>query len=187
MAKIQDTAQHVVVYDPKNEFWEGGVVTSIRAAQLRERGVVTLPVIPDLFRASGVGGYAKRSWGGGLPLDARVPTMVAPLTLYCTPEFRGLTWRARLVPEHDGPYDGMVRFASDSGQRSPLRGSYSALDDRFTTLRDLPQADAEGGWVVGGEGVVGVGSEGHYGYSLYACAPGLRVVWVAASLAPAVA
>lgn len=188
MPKIQDTPQHIIVHDPEAEYWEGGVVESMRAHQLRARGVVTLPVIPGLFRASGVGGYAKRSWGGGLTLDSRVPSMVAPLTLYCTPEVRGLTWRARIIAsDPKAKHDGLVRFVADSGQRTPNKGSYTELDDKVTTLRDLGAPDPEGGWTIGGEGVIGAPHEGHYGFSLYASAPGLRVVWVAASLALATA
>lgn len=191
--QIVDTAQHVVVWDPEGDYWEGGVVDFTLARRLRTRGVVTLPVVPDMFKWSGVGGWAKRAWGAGIPLDSHAPRLVGPLTLFCIPDVRGLTWAARLVPdvrEDGGRVDkgrkpeGMVRFSADSGQRVPIQSAYNEVDERAVLVRDFAEPDAHGGWTVGGAGHVSIGTEGHYGYALYATAPGLRVAWVAASTSP---
>lgn len=190
---ILETPQHVVVWDPEGDYWEGAVVESSVAARLGNRGVITLPVVPDHFKWSGVAGWAKRAWGAGLPLDSLVPAMAAPLTLYCHPEARGLTWAARLVPDvradGQGPArrragEGMIRFTSDTGQRTVGKGQYSEVEERAVLVRDFHEPDNNGGWTIRGRGHVSIGSEGHYGYSLYGTAPGLRVVWVAASLVP---
>jgi hypothetical protein len=194
--QVQDTPSHVVAWDPQGEFWEGAIIDHATSRQLdsRARGLVSLPCVPDLFRHSGVGGYAKRSWGAGIPLDTMSPSLVAPITLFCVPDVRGLTWRARLVPDiradgrevprGSGRHEGMVRFSADSGQRTPVKGSYTEVDERPVLMREFGEPDAWGGWTIGGQGHVSISGEGHYGYSLYATAPGYRVAWVAATLCP---
>jgi hypothetical protein len=186
--KIVDTPLHVVVHDPSGSYWEGALVDRQTASQLEQlQRVVTLPVMADHFRSSGVGGFAVRRWGAGVPLDSRAPQMICPITLFCVPQVRGLVWKARVMP-NGAPrkqYDGLLRFVADSGQRTPAKGSYSELSDRVLSLRDeLPPIDPEGGWTIGGEGIISAPNEGHYGFSLYASAPGLLAVWVACSLAP---
>jgi hypothetical protein len=183
--KIQPSEHAVVVDDPTGQYWEGAVVSLAQSAVVAGHGGTTLPVVADQFARSGCGGYAKRSWGGGLPLDARVPTMVAPLCLYVDPALRGLVWRARVVPDASRPVerpDGTVRFVADSGQRGCAKAAYSELL-ALAVVREWPAQDSRGGWTVGGEGRVTAAQEGVCGFALYACAPGLRVLWVAASLA----
>lgn len=190
---MQDTPQHVIAWDPEGEYWDGALVDSALAHRLSSaaRGVVTLPCLPEMFRHSGVGGYAKRSWGAGIPLDSMAPTLTAPITLFCQPDVRGMTWAARLVPDVrsdgravQGRREGMVRFSADSGQRTPSKAAYVEIDDKPIFLRDFGEVDAWGGWSIGGRGHVSISGEGHYGFALYATAPGYRVVWVAAALAP---
>jgi hypothetical protein len=197
--RVDTSRDHVVVWDPEGMYWDGAVIDGDRAGRLAQRGVVTLPCLPQLFEQSGVGGFSKRSWGAGLPLDSLAPRMVAPLTLYM-PETgqavhppRGLHWRARLVLDvRDGVrpptkplFDGVVRFTADSSQRTPNKCVYLEQGSRSFTARDLGPADAHGGWTVGGEGVVSAPGEGHYGFALWAGAPGLRVAWVAATMTTA--
>lgn len=189
MAKIRETGNSVVVWDPSGTYWEGALVDAAKARVLSmpPHNVVMLPVVPDMFGASSVAGWSKRAWGAGVPLSMMAPRMVAPLTLWMDPKIRGLVWRARLVPDV-GPrpnrYAGVLRFAADSGQRIPFTAAYRELTDAPVQLEKLQATDADGGWIVGGEGVVGVSNEGHYGFAIYAAAPGLRVVWVAASTVP---
>lgn len=197
MSKIVQPPHAVVVWDPEGEYWPGGVVTQQQArefASKARRGVVTLPVLVDQLGASGCGGYSKREWGAGVPLSNPVPRLLAPLVLYVDalppfaggkPAARGIAWAARLVRDAavkiERP-DGTVRFAADGSQRNPQKATYHELGDRQQLVRELGAEDRHGGWTVGGEGSLGVAAEGHYGFALYATAPGLRVVWVAASL-----
>lgn len=190
--QIAEAPAHVVVWDPEGEFWEGGIVSSQVATILgsEPRRAVCLPTMPDHFRWAGCAGFAKRSWGAGLSLDARAPTQVAPLTLYMHPDVRGLSWAARLVPRpgaaRGGRAEGMVRFVSDSGQRTPMRAGYQEIGEKPILFRDfdLSSPDEHGGWTIRGAGLSSVGPEGFYGFSLYGMAPGLAVAWVAASVAP---
>jgi hypothetical protein len=190
--QVQDTPQCVVAWDPSGEYWDGAVVPFAQAQALRQRGAVCLPCVPDLFRLSGVGGYAKRSWGAGLPLDSVAPALVAPITLFLQPDIKGLTWAARLVPDYRGDAlsrsrgrsDGLVRFSADSAQRIPTHGFYTEISGKATLVRELGDPDEAGGWTVGGDGHLSISGEGHYGFALYATAPGLRVAWVAAACAP---
>jgi hypothetical protein len=189
MAKILECAHYVVVWDPAGTYWEGALVDAQKARVLSAapHHVVLLPVIPDLFMASSVGGFSKRAWGAGVPLSTHAPRFVAPLTLFMDPKIRGMVWRARLVPdlgERPARYVGILRFAADTGQRMPNKAMYRELTDHPVALEKLGEPDADGGWTVGGEGVATAPSEGHYGFSIYAAAPGLRVVWVAASTVP---
>lgn len=182
--KIVATDHHVVVWDPMGSYWDGALVRAAQANILTQEGAALLPVVPEMLRMSGASGYAKRSWGAGIPLDASAPRFTAPLVLYCDPAHRGLAWRARLVLDPSFPpsqhHEGTLRFASDGGQRIPQKATYSELGEP-TPIRSLGPADPHGGWTVGGEGQVSVASEGHYGFAMYGYAPGLRVAWVAAS------
>jgi len=181
--------QHIVVVDPENEYWEGALVDDARAHQLRQRGVVMLPCVAELFRFSGVAGFAKRAWGAGWPLDTLHPTIVAPLTLYCPRAVRKVHWCARLVVDPDvaerlrqgEKLAGMIRFASDRGQQTPFYTGISS-DQKPILAEELPPPDEGNGWILSGTGTVNVPQEGHYGFGLYGTAPGARVVWVAASM-----
>lgn len=197
--RVDTSRHHVVVWDPEGSYWEGAVVDGDKAGRLGQRGVVTLPCLPQLFEQSGVGGFSKRAWGAGLPLDSLAPRLVAPLAMFmpdtgqAVHPTRGLHWRARLVldvregvrPPTRPLFDGVIRFTSDSSQRSNTKCTYQELSQRAFTARDLGPADAHEGWTVGGEGIVSAPGEGHYGFALWAGAPGLRVVWVAATLVTA--
>ena len=93
------TDYFIVVDDPTREFWSGSLVDSNRNRMLEARGVVTLPILPQLAKLSGVGGYAKREWGAGFPLDFLIPKMCCPLTMFCTRDYHHITWVARLLLE----------------------------------------------------------------------------------------
>lgn len=186
--RIEDTPQHVVVWDPEREYWDGAIVTTAVAAKLRARGVVSLPTKADHWRLSGVATFAKRPWGAGFPMDSTVPRLIAPITLFVHPEVRGLTWAARVVPGSERVpgqrTEGMVRFAADSGQRIPMHAAYGELEERAHYASSFVDPDEHGGWTIGGQGLVSVAAEGHYGFSLYGMAPGLSIAWVAAAMAP---
>jgi len=185
---LQPAKYHVVVWDPEGEFWDGSLVDGQRAHRLAERGVCVMPVNPDLFRMSSVGGYSKRSWGAGVGMDKLVPELVCPLTVYVNPEVRGLYWKARLVRDVTQTRwkqaEGVLRFVPDSGQRTPTKAAYTDLTPPVM-VRNLGPEDAHGGWTIGGHGVVSPQSEGHCGFGMYGMAPGLRIIWVAATMAEA--
>lgn len=178
----------VVVQDPDGKFWPGAIVDAARANQLRPRGVTLLPVVPALFKLSGVGGYAKREWGSGWPMDETVPRMHSPLTMYCTTELTNFHWAARLVaaPEH-GPgakFQGTLRFAADPGQ--PLAMKVGLTPDPARPSIDvckLGPPDVHNGWTIGGTATARVPGDGHYGFAIFGTAPGLRIAWAAISLA----
>lgn len=189
----------IVVWDPQNEWWEGSLVDESRARQLEARGVALLPCMPELFKLAGVGGYAKRAWGAGWPLDYGAPRMACPLTIYMPraddPAGRVRTtntlyWKARIVPSDEvrarllegAVYDGVLRLAADSGQAGPL---HAGLTPRAPApdFRKLGQPDAHGGWTIGGNGTTTPTVQGFYNYALYGAAPGFRVVWLAATVA----
>ena len=184
--------QFIVVEDPKGTFYEGSIVDSRRAAQLEAQGVTLLPVMPEMFELSGVGGYFRRSWGAGFPLDTPHPVMAAPMMLYCDPEHPGLHWRARIEPSEaralvmasgDGLYNGQggLRIAADSGQRTPHSSRLMPVGPNVDVTK-LGKPDARGGWTVGGRATIQCASAGHYGFALYGNALGLRVLWAAMSV-----
>ncbi len=182
----------IVVSDPTGDFWEGSLVDDARARQLESHGVILLPVIPDLFRSSGVGGFHKRSWGAGWSLNTSAPRMIAPLTMYCSKDFSVVHWRARLIPE-DGflallqkgepeLLTGSLRISGDPSQANPNKISLTpkeVIDIRTLTEKQL----VDGGFNIGGSATARVPQDAHYGLALYGFAPGLRVAWAAVSQA----
>ncbi len=120
--------QYIVVEDPENSYWEGALVDEQRAGQLRARGVALLPCLPDMFRRSGVGGYARRAWGAGWPLDSAVPRMVAPLTVYLAPEAgTHVYWLARLVCDQEllEKFDQTLRLkAPEKKEEKPAKAGH---------------------------------------------------------------
>lgn len=177
----------IVVEDPESRYYEGSLVSPQKAAQLVTRGVTLLPVAPELFALSGVGGYMRRAWGAGWPLDSNVPMMTSKLALYCDKEHTALHWCARLVvseeqeKRNDGKaMQGILRIASDSSQRNPQGSKLSGVGAPID-ISKLGAPDARGGWTIAGEAVMSTPGEGHYGFALYGMAPGLRVLWAAVS------
>lgn len=178
---------YIVAWDPKGEWWDGAVVTEKERNLLEARGVVLLPVQPEMFKLSGVGGFHKRSWGAGWPTTSQTPRFVAPLTLYATTECRTIHWAARLVvePSRDRNGSGFLRLAPDGGQANPLKASLSFVDGqvgevRGAALGDKP--DADGGWTVRGSATLGIPQDGHHGFGLYGHMDGVAVAWAAASV-----
>lgn len=179
------TDHFIVVDDPTGEFWSGSLVDSNRNRILEARGVATLPVLPQLAKLSGVGGYAKREWGAGFPLDFAIPKMCCPLTMFCTRDYHNVTWVARLSREPETPprtvFDGTIRMSADSGQASPFNIGLTT-DEKPHAMRELGKSDNKNGWTIKGRARIQVPQDGHYGFALYGAAPGLRVVWAAVSL-----
>jgi hypothetical protein len=179
---------NIVVWDPKGEYWEGSLVDEARARQLSLRDAVVLPTNAALHAVSGVGGYAKRAWGSGWPLDFAAPKNFCPLTLF-VPAGDGTTlyWAARLMPMSPGarPLDGSIRIAADSTQHNPYRLGLiqDGVHKASVETRELKDVDAQGGWCVGGRVKARAPMEAHYPLSLHGAMPGARVVWVAVSLA----
>ena len=177
---------YIVVEDPEGTYYEGSLVDPLRAAKLTARGAVLLPVEPELFRLSGVGGYSKRAWGAGWPLDSVHPLAVAQLLLLCDPEHPGLHWCARLsrsdaAQASEGHVvQGSLRIAADTSQRTPHNLRLIPGDSPIDAGK-LGKPDARGGWTVRGRATLQCASQGHYGLALYGMAPGLRVLWAAVS------
>ena len=185
-------AHWIVVEDVTGDWWTGAVVDAVRAKQLEARGVALLPVVPDLFRTSGVGGFHYRPWGSGISLATSVPRMAAPLTLYGVQELTMLHWKARLVPDAEllkrveagetGVFDGQLKIASDSSQA--LVDKMGLVDSAPVEARTLDKRHlSNGGFVVGGQAPARVPGPAHYGVALYGAMRGMRVAWAAASLA----
>ncbi len=175
---------HIVVWDPKGEFWEGSVVEASYAPSLRARGCALLPCSPDLFRRGA--GYAKRSWGAGFPLDRASPKMHAPLSLLIFRDHNTVHWTARLLS--DGKFDeaakdksfrpgGSLRFVGDG--REATHHMMLSPETPPIDVRELGEKDAFGGWTVSGRARMNPQLDGHFGFALYGMGEGLRVAWVA--------
>lgn len=183
-------ASHVVVWDPLNVFWEGSVINSSQAAPLRARGVCLLPCEPSLFTRSGVGGYMRRGWGAGWPLEHGHPTLFCPLTVYATPNHRRIHWMARLLPDPGVAQrardvglemSGMIRLTNDSRQASNYQAAMMPGAPPIDG-RQLKRCDEWGGYNVEGHAQINPVQEGHYGFALYGSMPGVRVAWAAISV-----
>jgi len=201
--------QFIVVEDPKGEFWEGALVDEMNAQALRAREVVLLPVIPDLFRRSGVGGFHKRAWGSGWSVDHFSPRVICPLTMYCaqyTDEnhraLSQLNWaakivltdeiKARLKIGHPDLLPGFLKITSDASQFSPFKAGVVPKTDRDDRVGDRPaellfkdlvtyKQKEDGMLVLTGKATLTIPGDGYYGFGLYAMGTGLKVVWLAVS------
>jgi hypothetical protein len=182
----------IVVEDRTGDYWEGSLVDAARANQLAARGVALLPVIPDLFRLSGVGGYHRRAWGAGWSLDRNVPRIAAPLTMFCAQEYERIHWCARLIPdpaflerlEQEEPslLNGFLHIAADPGQVNPHKITLTSPGS--INIRSLDKSKlVDGGFNVGGTARIRAPADAHYGFGLFGAAPGLRVAWSAISQA----
>ncbi len=181
--------QQIVVWDPEDRYWEGSLVEPQVATAIRQRGGASLPVDASMFALSGIGGYMRRGWGAGWPLDNLAPQSVCPLALYVTPDHRVIHWVARLVPSEalaarsreqapDAP--GSIQLMSVAARANTMKLGLSSRTELRRT-RDLGPTDSHGGWLVRGEVSVNPTSEGVASFSLYGTAPGLRVAWAAVS------
>jgi hypothetical protein len=176
---------HIVIEDPSNTYWEGSLVESIQARKLALAGVALLPVEPNLFRLSSIAGYTKRAWGAGVSLASQAATHVAPLTLFAVPGFATLHWAARLVKDealqHVKGYNGLIRIANDTQQPGVKTSGLLNMLQAPPELSELGEPDERGGWNIGGSYRIGVPDAAFMGLSLFGTAPGLRLVWLAAT------
>jgi hypothetical protein len=181
----------VVVDDPDGEWRDGSLVKLQGARVLFARGIVLLPVDTNLLRQSGVGGYAKRAFGSGVPLDFAQPRLSCPISVFATPLHRSLRWAIQLVAgkeiegriERGEPFTGSISLSGDSSQR----GSHHAGVRQTNPILQAADLGApkDGGWVVTGFADVSLAAEGVHGFAIYGNMPGVRVAWVAASLVDA--
>lgn len=180
---------YIVVEDPDGEYWEGAVIPAGKAKMLEARGVIALPYEPSLAHI-GNGGFMKRSFGGGFPLESRTPRMNAPLTLWLNKSFPWLTWCARLMPDDSiiervragEKLEGILRFSADSQMPTAHVATLSSKQHPLT-IKQLGALDDLDGWIIGGSAKVNLSQENHYGFGLYGMAPGVRVIWLAAATA----
>jgi hypothetical protein len=174
--------KNIVVWDPEEKYWEGSLVDDGVVTQIVGRGGVALPVDAQLFEFGGCGGYMKRAWGAGWPIEFGTPRMFCPLTLYVTKEQRVMHWAARLVPTNPlkPAVSGSILIAAP-----PPRGNtlHAPITPRTPTkqLQELGDVDAYGGWTIGGLAGITVRQEGNHGFGLYGAALGVRVLWAAVS------
>lgn len=175
---------YVVVWDPKNEFWEGSVVEPTREPSLSARGAVLLPCMPELFRRGT--GYTRRAWGAGFPIVEGSPRMHASLTSLIFRDLNTVHWAARLVS--DATFDekmkepgfrpgGMIRFVGEN--REMVSHITVSPDTPAIDLRELGPKDERGGWTIKGRGHIAPAFDGHYGFAIYGQGAGLRIVWTA--------
>jgi hypothetical protein len=180
-------SNRIVVWDPNEEFLEGALIDRQRENILNARGGVALPVDPGLFKLSGVGGYMRRGWGSGWPLDHHQPRMCCPLTMFLPMTHRHINWVVRLIPapahaeaaangETFG--EGQLRLVGDSAQSHATAISVTPGDGGMD-VRALGKTDAHGGWTYKGRALAHPAADTHYAFSLYGMAPGLRVAWAA--------
>lgn len=183
---------NIVVWDPEAAYWEGSLVGDSVVTSIRGRGGVALPVDPELFKVSGVGGYFRRGWGAGWPCDHGTPKMFCPMSIYTTPEHRLLHWAARLVPDerHEANLRNGIQGPSTITIMSyPARANTYAApvtpQQGLKPLRELGPMDARGGWNLVGHVYANPSVEGNHAFALYGAANGLRVAWTALTIVKA--
>jgi len=186
-------SKHVVIYDPKDEYWEGALIEPEVAHLIRARKAITLPIEPEHLHRSAVGGYYRRAWGSGWPLSASLPKMHCPIILFASPSYvpgsGRLNVAVRLVPDIEvlpfllsgGKLSGAIQIAAESGQPGAHSGGFAPAEDTRVDVAQLGPMDEEGGWTVYAGGHLNVPGEGFFSCALYGAAAGLRVAWCAVS------
>jgi hypothetical protein len=179
--------KHVVCWDPSGAFWDGAIVDRERVNDLETKGVALLPCEPEIFSYAGCSGFAKRSWGSGWPLGGAAPQAICPIELYWPGEpFRTIHWKARLLGEKGQGIP--IRLAPAASRGNVVRPVIRDLETKAATnavdVANLGDADAAGGWTIGGVARIDLGSPCMFGVCLYGVAPGMRVAWLAATLTP---
>ena len=185
------STKKIVIDDPKGDYWDGSLVDEQTARIIEARGGCCLPCVPELFKRAGVGGFFKRAYGAGWPLDFPAPRMFCPLTIWVDQRYRDLHWRARLLPAEgactpDGVLipnrlQGGLRLTADGGHTNAFQSSVS-IRGNSPDAASLGPRDKEGGWTVGGHAIIQPSQDGFFSFSLYGAMPGLRVAWAALSL-----
>lgn len=194
-------SHHIVVHDPKNEFWEGAIIEAQVALSLRARRVVTLPIEPKLVRLNALGGYFKRSWGSGYPLGGASPKMCCPMIIYVSKsageQLQSLNWVARVVPEDEDvakavrsgelKLKGWIQLAADSGQPGANSGGFSIRHDTRRGVEQLPNMpgtgfgalDEDGAWTIYGGGTMVAPQDMMFACGLWSQIVGAKVAWSA--------
>lgn len=187
--------RYVVLADPEDEYWEGGIVDATIARTLAARDVAMLPVVTDFLKAGGIGGYTKRAWGSGWDLASTTPRIQCPLTLYCAADTKAIFvyWKALLVLSPDiaeavlegkQKLQGAIHLTADSSQPISTRAGVSAdvsiSGDDLTPNKFSAKHE---GFIVGGRTKIMLPAPSVYGFALYGQMPGARVKWAAASQA----
>ncbi len=179
----------VVVWDPGGQYADGSLIDEAIERTLAPRGAVALPVMPEAFALAGVGGYTRRSWGSGSPLDGPLPRLSCAVSIYAMPDMRRLWWALRVLPSAEALArlaDGLpvssghlafVAAQSRGGQRSA-----TTPDRPPIVAAELGEPDAHGGWTLRGGAGFHPPMEGYYELAVYGACPGLRVAWAAATL-----
>ncbi len=182
---------HVVVWDPTGEYWDGGVVSELKARELASRGVVTLPCVPETFTLAGFAGFAKRSWGSGWTLAEPGGSIgsQAPIAIFAPGEpHRRIHWAARLYGERsENKRTGILRLAAMEAYWNQHRAVISEIGGAARNaieVASLEKPDEYGGWTVRGTARLDVPSPGVYGACVYGYAPGMRLAWLAVTLTP---
>lgn len=176
---------YIVVWDPAANFGIGimpGMILSDHTntyAAARRRGVVMLPVHPELVRESSAGLVDFRAFGAGALFEQNRLEHGCPLLLLARPAATYVHWAVRIAAPRE-PMSGTLRIALNADQPLSLRGGITPLVIA-PPLADLKMADQHAGHTIGGVSSLSVG-EGYVGLCLHAIATGCRVLWVAAAL-----
>jgi hypothetical protein len=169
----------VVIHDPVGKLPEGKVLTGNAVAVAKSRGVVILPVEPDLIPRSAFAGWAKRCYGDGEHFAQMQSSRGCALALHAHPDFPTLHWAARIVPF--APHiEGSLRIASDTAQLHSLACGIAPITSPVV-LDKLGEEDAQGGWTVYGAAKATIPGDAYIAVQLYGMMTGARVAWFAIS------
>lgn len=171
----------VVVWDPSGEMPDGSVLEGNEIAGARDRGVVLLPVHPEVLARGGAAGWAKRCYGRGWRYPAAVSSPGCPLVLQVTPGYAGIYWAARVIPDAVGAAPtGQLRLAGDQAQIGVGTFGLSLQDGPMQVERSgVP--DKQGGIILAGKCRTSISSDLVFGLQLYGYLANARVLWLAAS------
>lgn len=158
----------------RNQVKEGDVLDGNAMRVAESKGVVLLPVEPELLQQGGGAGWVKRSYGRGWMFNPSIAGRGCPLALYFAAQYKRLYWKARLVATGE-EITGSLRLAMDTGQPGASACGFTPETSPVLMPSDSP--------IVGGSGVAMLNTDTWLGLMLYGMATGIAVEWFAISQA----
>jgi hypothetical protein len=161
---------------------EGALIDMDRAPNSQLDGTIILPVNPDMIVRSGIGGYTKRSFGGGYPLPIGIPTHISPITIFVDSNASSIHWAIKLRKlTKNEPATGRLQFTADTKQLCNSSAAITYNGSPATSLESLQEED--GSWLMRGEARLNIAAvPGYLGFGIYGSGQNIAVAWLAASI-----
>lgn len=179
---------HVVIEDALDlGLLTGAIIEDRQRIALEPKGLLTLPVIRAALPISGLSGWNKRFFGGGLSMHHPTPRHFAQVGIHAQPMTGGIHgqtfihWAAEVVSgDPNVPLDELGAHMNLAAFPQPMFGS-ATLGDVHLRAFDRAVKREDGSWILRGCTAVNVMHHGPLMLGLYGMFPFARCRWIAVS------